>query len=123
MPGLLLFRLGKFIVIVLPVLVTASIAQSLGLDQHDRSEYKRDMAYAKQGISQSRHALRVEKIRIAKIVQESGGMAASENRIGAFKILIRSYTKLDSCLSTQRVLLRPSDNAWIYCRAESGLSN
>ena len=122
MPGLLVYRLGKLLVVLLPILVTASIAQSVGLDQHDKSDYKRDVAYVRQIISQNRHALRVKKIRIARITQEGGGVSASENNTNDLKILIANYTRLESCLDLQRLLLRPSDDAWIYCKAEAGLN-
>lgn len=122
MPGLLVYRLGKLLLVLLPILATASIAQSVGLDQHDQSEYKRDAAYARQMISQHRHALRVEKIRIARIAQEGGGVSDSENNINDLKMLIANYTSLESCLDLQRLLLRPSDDAWIYCKAEAGMN-
>ncbi len=121
MPGLLVYRLGKLLLVLLPILATASIAQSVGLDQHDQSEYKRDAAYVRQMITQHRHALRVEKIRIARIAQEGGGVSGSENNVNSLKKLIASYTRLESCLDLQRLLLRPSDDAWIYCKAEAGL--
>ena len=122
LPGLLVYRLAKLLLVLLPILATASIAQSLGLDQHDQSEYKRDAAYVRQMISQNRHALRAEKIRIARITQEGGGVAALENNINSLKILINNYSRLESCLGLQRLLLRPSDDAWIYCKAEAGLN-
>jgi hypothetical protein len=121
LPGLLVYRLGKLLLVLLPILATASIAQSVGLDQHDQSEYKRDAAYVRQMITQHRHALRVEKIRIARIAQEGGGVSGSENNVNSLKKLIASYTRLESCLDLQRLLLRPSDDAWIYCKAEAGL--
>jgi len=73
-------------------------------------------------ISQHRHALRVEKIRIARIAQEGGGVSDSENNINDLKMLIANYTSLESCLDLQRLLLRPSDDAWIYCKAEAGMN-
>ena len=95
--------------------------ESFGLGQYDRSNYDRSIKYVEQLILNNRNEFAQIKGQISE--EDAQGAFASdiESASKSRERIAKAYAGLNFCLRTQRLLLRPSDEAWIYCKKESKL--
>ena len=113
----------KKLLIGLACLGSLSAIQIFGLDQYDKTRYEANFAYVAQLIHNLRNELAQDKEQAAALRSQGVIVNEIDSANKSREWVVKAYKRLDFCLRTQRFLLRPSDEAWIYCKTESRLKD
>ena len=112
----------KKLVIGLACLGAVVAVETFGIDQYDKKSYDRSIAYVGQLIFNQRNELAQNKEQAARYKAQGIIVSELDGPNKSLEWAAKAYKRLDFCLRTQRFLLRPSDDAWIYCKSASGLN-
>ena len=95
--------------------------QAFALDHYDKITYERHIANVNQSIVNRRSELAQNKQLVAEYKAQGLILNEMDGANRSSEWMIKTYKSMDFCIRTQRFLLRPSDEAWIYCKKESKL--
>jgi hypothetical protein len=97
------------------------VVQMFALDQYDRVAYERRITNIGQSIVNRRDELARNNQLMAEYSAQGLILNEMDGANRSLEWTIKAYKGLDFCIRIQRFLLRPSDEAWIYCKKESKL--
>ena len=95
--------------------------QAFALDHYDKITYEWHITNVDQSIINRRSELAQNKQLVAEYKAQGLILNDMDSTNRSLEWIIKAYKGMNFCIRAQRFLLRPSDEAWIYCKKESKL--